>query len=226
MVERDKKNRVTFGMVKCNDGVHGSSEEKSADVRSAQKSSSGRRKERAQNENRNPPPPLPLSQPIRRQHRRRADQSGAGRRALVQSRGFPGESGRRPSAPPDPAQAPPRPAQAPPPRPGAPAWIPLARSAPLRQSIVRKAEKGGKGTVGGQPRDRERIITFSFTIDNIAKCMKETAPPGQEREGAGEVSIPAAGFARRGGHRESVGRHPALSGRRGVCVRVGAPKGL
>lgn len=43
------------------------------------------------------------------------------------------------------------------------------------------------------------FITFTFAIDNIAKCMKETAPPGQECKGAGKVSIPRAGFVRRRG---------------------------
>lgn len=54
------------------------------------------------------------------------------------------------------------------------------------------------------------FITFTFAIDNIAKCMKETAPPGQKRKGAGKVSIPRAGFARRRGHRERMGsgHHP------------------
>lgn len=40
-------------------GMHGSNEEKSADVRRAQKSNGGDKKEKAKNETRNPPPPLP-----------------------------------------------------------------------------------------------------------------------------------------------------------------------
>lgn len=50
------------------------------------------------------------------------------------------------------------------------------------------------------------FITFSFAIHNIAKCMKETAPPGQEREVAGKVS--------------SSGRRRRVWGRRG---RTGPP---
>lgn len=40
----------------CYDGVHGSSDEKAADLRRAQKSSGGPRKEKAKNETRNPHP--------------------------------------------------------------------------------------------------------------------------------------------------------------------------
>jgi hypothetical protein len=32
------------------------------------------------------------------------------------------------------------------------------------------------------------FITFPFVVDNVAKCVKETAQPGQEREGASKVS--------------------------------------
>lgn len=86
-----------------------------------------------------------------------------------------------------PAQAPPRPR-----RPAAPAWSPRASGRRRGSSIVLKAAEGGTGG-GGDSHVAERgFIIFSFAVDNIAKCMTETAPPGQQREGAGKVSSPAA----------------------------------
>lgn len=50
------KEMQLHSVVKCYDGVHGSSDEKAADLRRAQKSSGGRRKEKAKNETRHPHP--------------------------------------------------------------------------------------------------------------------------------------------------------------------------
>lgn len=68
-----------------------------------------------------------------------------------------------------------------------------------------KKKKKKRGRLGVRCVTGRGFITFTFAIDNIAKCMKETAPPGQESKGAGKVSIPRAGFARRRGHRERMG---------------------
>lgn len=54
MVAKGKELQLYSGG--CYDGVHGSSDEKAADLRRAQKSSGGPRKEKAKNETRNPHP--------------------------------------------------------------------------------------------------------------------------------------------------------------------------
>lgn len=76
--------------------------------------------------------------------------------------------------------------------------------------VLSERQKKERGRLGDRCVTGRGFITFTFAIDNIAKCMKETAPPGQERKGAGKVSIPRAGFARRRGHRERMGsgHHP------------------
>lgn len=163
------------------------------------------------------------SQPIRCQHRWPADQSGAGIGVLVAGRGFPRESDQSPSAPPDPAQSPPTAAQAPPKttphlvRP----WLPGApspASGRRGRGLSERPKKEKKGKLGDSYVTGRGFITFSFAIDNIAKCMKETAPPGQECEG--KVSSSRAGFA------WCSGRAPTPSGGRGVWIRARAPKGL
>lgn len=72
------------------------------------------------------------------------------------------------------------------------------------------------------------FITCSFTVDNIAQCMKETVSPGQEREGAGKVSRPRpAGLGVEGTRRRS-GRtsYAELLSFAGVCVPVRSLEGL
>ncbi|KAL4678417.1 hypothetical protein H8957_008090 [Semnopithecus entellus] len=84
---------------------------------------------------------------------------------------FPGEGGRNRRAPPLPR-----------PRPALPA--PEARE---REKRVRDSHVAAGG-----------FITFSFAIDDIAKCVREAAAqPGPEREGAGQVSSPGS-FAAEG----------------------------
>lgn len=68
----------------------------------------------------------------------------------------------------------------------------------LKGRKKRKAGRAGNCSVAGRG-----FITFSFVVDNIAKCVKVTASPGQDREGADKVSS----FSWRWGHREKSEHH-------------------
>lgn len=66
---------------------------------------------------------------------------------------------------------------------------------PLGTNIVLKAKKESKiipkrkRGLGQTPRGCRRITRSPFAIDKIAKCVNQTAQPGQERERAGKVGI-------------------------------------
>lgn len=123
---------------------------------------------------------------------------------LVAGRGFPREGDQSPSAPPDPAQSPPTAGQAPPkttPHLVQP-WLPgtpFPASGRRGRVLSERPKKEKKGRLGDSYVTGRGFTTFSFAIDNIAKCMKETALPGREREGEGKVSSSPAGFAWRSG---------------------------
>ncbi|XP_054938732.1 uncharacterized protein [Physeter macrocephalus] len=103
-----------------------------------------------------------------------------------QTKASPGRAaGARVPRPPGPAHSPPKA------RPAAVSRacpeFPGRRPAAGAQYCLKGRKKRKGGSVGNCQVTGRGYITFSFTIDNLAQCMKETASPGQEREAAGKL---------------------------------------
>lgn len=221
---KGQRNACTLEVVKCCDGVYRSSEEKPADLRRAQRAvaATGERKKKLKNGSLNPPPSLPepllgLSQsavsiagrptnqkPEQERQSRAKASLGRADGGRVPAPPLPAPPPERPGPPrarPDPAQGPPkaRPAAASRACLESPGQRPAAGAEYcLKGRKKRKAGRAGNCSVAGRG-----FITFSFVVDNIAKCVKVTASPGQDREGADKVSS----FFWRWGHREKSEHH-------------------